>query len=147
MSSKKFLLPLLVLLVAAVISAVLYFVRIEIHKDWQTTIGTITNVEIKHRRKFGKVGGGGWHIHYYWIYTVDGVEYSGYDYFGYRKNSNNKSIGDQKEIWYNPDNHSESSFYKPGPDLYPYAPFIFAIPIMLAVYHTQAKKENKRLRW
>ncbi len=44
---KKFLMPLLVLVIAAIISAVLYFVRIEIHKDWQTTIGTITNIEIK----------------------------------------------------------------------------------------------------
>lgn len=146
MRTKKFLMPLLVLVIAAVISAVLYFVRIEIHKDWQTTTGTITNIEVKHRSNRG-LGGGGWRIHYYWTYTVDGVEYSGYDNFGYRKNSNNKSIGDQKEIWYNPDNHSKSSFYKPGPDLYPYAPFIFAIPIMLAVYHVQAKKENKRLRW
>lgn len=143
---KKFLMPLLVLVLAAVISVVLYFVRIEIHKDWQTTTGTITNIEVKHRSNRG-LGGGGWRIHYYWTYTVDGVEYSGYENFGYRKNSNNKSIGDQKEIWYNPDYHSESSFYKPGPDLYPYVPFIFAIPIMLAVYHTQAKKENKSLRW
>lgn len=70
-----------------------------------------------------------------------------YDNFHYyRGESSNKSIGDQKEIWYNPDNHSKSSFYKPGPDLYPYVPFIFAIPIMLAAYHVQAKKENKSLR-
>lgn len=144
---KKFLMPLLVLVIAAVISVAFYFVRIEIHKDWRTTTGTITNIEITKRNSRG-IGGGGWTIHYYWTYNVDGVEYSGYDNFHYyRGESSNKSIGDQKEIWYNPDNHSKSSFYKPGPDLYPYAPFIFAIPIMLAVYHVQAKKENKRLRW
>ena len=71
---KKFLMPLLALVIAAIISTVLYFVRIEIHKDWQTTIGTITNIEIKHHSNRSKVGGGGWHIHYYWIYTVDSVE-------------------------------------------------------------------------
>lgn len=146
MKMKKFLMPLLVLVIAAVISVVLYFVRIEIHKDWQTTTGTITNIEFTYRRHT-RLRNGGWVIHYCWTYTVDGVDYSGYDDFAYRKNSNNNSIGDQKEIWYNPDNHSESSFYKPGPDLYPYVPFIFAVPIMLAVYHIQAKKENKSLRW
>ena len=46
MKMKKFLMPLLVLVIAAVISVVLYFVRIEIHKDWQTTIGTVTKVEV-----------------------------------------------------------------------------------------------------
>lgn len=47
---KKFLMPLVVLVIAAVISAVLYFARIEIHKDWQTTIGTVTKVEVRQRK-------------------------------------------------------------------------------------------------
>lgn len=139
---KKFLMPLLVLVIAAIISIALYFVRIEIHKDWQTTTGTITKTEVTKRRSHV-----GWIMHYYWTYSVDGVEYSEYDNFYYRQNLHYKSIGDQQEIWYNPDNHSESSYYKPGPEMYPYIPFIFAIPIMLAVYHVQTKKENKSLRW
>lgn len=141
---KKFLMPLLVLVIAAVISVVLYFVRIEIHKDWQTTIGTVTKVEVT-RKSSHRIGGGGKTFHYYWTYNIDGVEYSGYETFGGNKMLYN--IGDKKEIWYNPDNHSESRFVKPGPELYPYIPFIFAITVMLAVYSLQAKKENKSLHW
>lgn len=136
---KKILMPLSVLLLAAIISAVLYFVRIEIFKDWQTTTGTVTNTEITHGKQRR------WVINYYWSYTVDGVEYSGYDNFNYRKPSKNFSAGAQKKIYYNPENPSQSSFHKPGPDIYPYIPFIFAVPVMLAVYHTQAQKESKKL--
>ena len=61
---KKFLMPLLVLVIAAVISVAFYFVRIEIHKDWRTTTGTITNIEITKRNSRGIGGGGGFLGHY-----------------------------------------------------------------------------------
>jgi len=117
---------------------ILYFTITEIHRDWQTTTGTITNIDITFRRKHA-----GKRIHYYWTYTVDGVDYSGYDVFAYDEQL--YAEGDEKEIWYNPDNHSESQFTKPSPSLYVYIPFVFALPVMLAVYDLHAKKERKSL--
>ncbi len=127
--------PLVVLVIAAIISVILYFTIIEIYKDWQTATGTITNIEITSRRKHP-----GKRIHYYWEYCVDGVEYSGYDVFAYSGQSYHE--GDEKEIWYDPDNHSESQFFKPSPNLAVYIPFFFATPIMLAAYSLQARKEQ-----
>lgn len=141
MKMKKFLFPLLVLIIASMISAILYFVIIETHNDWKTTTGTITNIEITQRRK-----NPGKYIHYYWSYSVDGVEYTGYDVFNYSGKQDDNE-GDKKEIWYNPDNHSISQLFKPSPNLSVYIPFIFAVPIMLAVYHLQAQKDNKSRRW
>lgn len=138
---KKLLLPLAVLLVALFLSIIIFFTITEKHQNWQTTTGTITSIEITDRTR-----GAGEYIHYHWTYIIDDVSYSGYDVFHYSGSLNIKQ-GDEKEIWYNPANPSESQFSKPSPSLSVYIPFLFAIPIMLAFYHLQAKKEHNALGW
>ena len=136
---KKFLTPLAVLVIAAAVSAAWYFIITEMYKDWQPAAGTVTDVEITRRLKHP----GSW-IRYAWTYRVDGIEYSGQDRFIYSEKSGYHE-GDEKEIWYDPDDPSDSQFYKPSPGLYVCAPFIFAVPFMLAAYHLQAKKESRGL--
>lgn len=143
---KKIIVPLVVLLIAGIISAILYFTINEKAEQWLTTDGTITNVKIT-QGNARSIGGSGPKIHYEWIYTVDGIEYSGKDMFGYRKEQGHYNVGEKKEIWYNPKNPIETSFVKPSPNLAVWVPFFLAIPIMLAVYSMQARKENKSLRW
>lgn len=142
---KKFIFPLIVLLIAGIISAGLYFTINEKAKTWQTTDGIITSVKITDGNA-RSIGGKGPNIHYEWIYTVDGIEYSGKESFGYSNQGVHYKIGEQKEIWYNPKNPVETSFHKPSPNLAVWIPLFMAIPIMLAVYSIQARKENKSLR-
>ena len=133
---KKYLVPLAVLAIAAAISAVMYFIITEIHRDWQPVTGTVTDIEITDRRKHP----GSW-IRFDWTYRVDGIEYSGQDRFIYSGDPGYHE-GDEKEIWYDPDKPSDSQFFKPSPGLYVCVPFFFAVPFMLAAHHLQAKKER-----
>ncbi|MBQ2326617.1 MAG: hypothetical protein II376_03595, partial [Clostridia bacterium] len=61
---KKLLMPLVVLIMAALLSVIQYFVVTERYKDWKTTTAVITDIEITDRRKHV----GKW-IHYYWNYN------------------------------------------------------------------------------
>lgn len=130
--------PLVVLFFATVASLIFYFVRSEMYSDWETTTGMITSVEIK-GVKLNKT------IMYYYSYCIDGKEYSGRDSFSSSK-PNLYNEGQQTEIWYNLDNPAESRFAKPGPQLYVYIPFVFAMPIMLVVYNFYSRIENKTRR-
>ena len=98
---KKLLMPLVVLIMAAMLSVVQYYAVTETYKDWMKTTAVITDIQITDRRRHA----GKW-IHYYWNYNIDGVTYSGHDFFAYSEQK--YMIGDEKEIWYNPADHSES---------------------------------------
>lgn len=133
---KKFLLPLAVLAAAAILSVILYVSITETYKDWQTTTGTLTDIEITDRRKHaGKL------IRYEWSYTVDGTEYTGSDRFSY--NGQTDRPGDEREIWYDPAKPSESALSRPSPDLEICIPFFFAVPVMMLLYHVEVKKEKQ----
>ena len=140
MEMKKWLMPLAVLVIAAILSVILWCIAAETYKDWQPTAGTITHTEIRFRRRRP----GKW-IEYTWKYSVDGVEYSGCDWFA-PSGTPEWQEGDKKEIWYDPDRPSESQFSKPSPKLLVCTPFIFAVPLMLAAYSLSAKKEGNGLR-
>ena len=132
---KRFLMPLVVLIMASMLSVVQYYAVTETYKDWKNTTAVITDIQITDRRRHA----GKW-IHYYWNYNIDGVTYSGHDFFAYSEQK--YMIGDEKEIWYNPADHSESQFSKPSAKLEVYIPFFIALPISLGVYSIQAKREK-----
>ena len=132
---KKLLMPLAVLIISAFLSVMQYYAVTETYKDWMKTTAVITDIQITDRRRHA----GKW-IHYYWNYNIDGVTYSGHDFFAYSEQK--YMIGDEKEIWYNPADHSESQFSKPSAELEVCIPFFLAVPISLGVYSIQAKREK-----
>ncbi|MBR5825809.1 MAG: DUF3592 domain-containing protein [Clostridia bacterium] len=119
----------IVILVASLVSVALYFIKTEQYKDWQSTDGVLIDTQQFYGRK-SKVGGGRSYRLYY-QYTVDGVTYEGNELFSGNV-PDSHYIGEPVTVWYNPENHSSSCYAKPGPGLWPYAPFFLGFPILLS---------------
>lgn len=77
----------------------------------------------------------------FYTYTVNGENYDGSSTYS-GKAPDDHFIGEQVTVWYNPDTVSESMYHKPGPGLWPIAPFLFAIPLVLRVLLSKRRKEN-----
>lgn len=58
---KKLLMPLVVLIMAAMLSVIQYYAVTETYKDWMKTTAVLTDIQITDRRRHS----GKW-IHYYW---------------------------------------------------------------------------------
>ncbi len=137
---KGYLAPLVVLIIAALLSLFFYIYRTERFRDWQSTVGIITDYKVtkSHSRRGGTTTTHSFH----YTYTVDNVTYTGTDSFG--GVSKEYHIGDDTEVWYDPQNHADSAMGKPGPELYVYAPLFLAAPLALAACTSSILSRNKR---
>ena len=134
--SYKIVQFLIIVAIASVLSAVLNNVKTNEYKDWVSTDAVITN---------WKKTKGVKHILYF-KYDVDGNEYHGQEAFN--GNFPENDIGDTVTVWYDPDAVSRAmiSDIKPDAGLWPYVPFIFAIPISLFVLSGGYKPRTRSLR-
>ncbi len=128
---KKFLVPLCILLLAAIIGGIWYFAGTEKYEDWQPTEAVVTDIEPYSKRK------GGSSHRYFYEYSVDGVTYSGSELFTTKEIFYN--IGDIIQVWYDPDEASRSAMTT-NVDLNFIGPFFLAIPLMLGAYSTFSRK-------
>lgn len=118
--------PLILLLAALISSVSIYAFRTEQYKDWKATPGIV----LENRQYISRVSGRSHRIYY--SYTIDGKTYTGSDsYHGFNSDFEE---GDSTEVWYNPDDPSESSFHKPAPLIDPYVPLFLALPLALLSY-------------
>lgn len=142
---NKILLLLGLLAMAGIISISLYFIKTEEYKDWVSTEGILTNMK-QHYSTGGRfhVGGGAKYSLYY-TYTVDGKNYDGVDTFS-GNIPEELFIGEQVEVWYDTAHHSRSMYSKPGPGLWPYVPFIFAVPVSLLILCGGFNRKERNLR-
>lgn len=133
----KILKALSVLLVASLISVALYFIKTEQYRDWKSTDGVLVDTQQFYGKK-SKVGDGRSYRLYY-RYTVDGVTYEGNELFS-GNITDSHYIGEPVTVWYNPENHSSSCYAKPGPGLWPYAPFFLGFPLLLSALGVRRKR-------
>lgn len=117
-------------ILAAIISVSLYFIKAEQYKNWLPEKGILTNIENYSARRSRHDTRRSYCLFY--SYMVDGKIYDGSSSYS-GKAPDNHFIGEQVDVWYNPEEPSQSSYHKPGPGLYPYLPFIFYLPISLIV--------------
>ena len=123
----------IIIVVASLLSVVLYFVKTEQYKDWQSTDGVLIDTQQFNKRK----GRGSYRLYY--CYTVDGVTYEGNELFSGNV-PDSHYIGEPVTVWYNPENHSSSCYAKPGPGLWPYAPFFLGFPLVLSALGVRRKR-------
>lgn len=128
---NKFFRILAVFAVAAILSVTFYYIKTVEYKNWQPADGVLINMEQGYSS--GRHGHGSRWYRLYYTYTVDGKSYSGVDTFSGNLPKDH-FIGEEVEVWYNPADRSKSMYAKPGPGLWPYVPFIFALPISLSVF-------------
>lgn len=134
--------PLLILFIAILLSSAIYYARTEQYKSWQSTPGVVTEI-----KQFSSHGGGRANLfsrthRIYFAYTVAGKSYTGESqYSGYESES---TVGDAATVWYDPDCPSRSSFNKPTPGLDPVAPFILAVPLMIASWGINRRRRDSR---
>lgn len=142
---NKILRILGILAIAAIASVSLYFIKTEEYKDWMSTEGILINME-QHNSRGGKrhVGSSRSYSLYY-AYAVDGKSYDGVDSFSGSIPAEH-FIGEQVEVWYNPAYPSHSMYSKPGPGLWPYVPFIFAVPIFFIILGGGFNRKERGLR-
>ena len=127
--------PILVLLLAAVGSALIHVTLTKQYENWVTAPGEVTRIELlmghsKH--------GSGKSQRIYYRYTVDGVSYEGSELFsGWDADC---AEGDSAQIWYDPESPALSCYAKPGPGVAQFVPFIFAIPLEAALFLRSRRK-------
>ncbi len=140
--AKKYLIPLCILLLAIVIGAIWHFENYNKYKNFQSTTAIITYYRITFGAR-SRVGSGRTY-HWYYSYSINGKEYSGYDKTGGK--ANETGIGSTVTVWYNPDNPMESTLNKSG-FLNFISPLFLAIPLMLGTYtvFSRADKKSKLL--
>lgn len=126
---------------AVIISISLYFIKTAEYENWVSTEGTLTDMEQTYSSggKHHVGGGAGYTLHY--IYAVDGKSYQGMDSFS-GKLPEEHFVGQEIEVWYDPADSSRSMYSKPGPGLWPYAPFLFAVPVSLLAVGGFHRKED-----
>lgn len=134
--------PLLGLIaVAAILSISLYFIKAKEYKNWVSTAGILIDMQQTYRH--GRAGGRGYILYY--TYVVDGKNYQGRDSFSGNLPKEH-FVGEEIEVWYNPADCSRSMYRKPGPSLWPYVPFIFAVPISLFILGGGFDRKRHTLR-
>ncbi len=130
-TKRKIRNAIIILAVASVLSTVLYFAKTEQYKDWQSTDGVLTDTQQFYHK--------GRSYRLYYRYTVDGITYEGNELFS-GNIPDSHYIGEPITVWYNPENHSSSFYAKPGPGLWPYAPFFLGFPILLSALGVRRKR-------
>lgn len=126
---------------AVILSISLYFIKTAEYENWVSTEGTLTDMEQTYSSggKHHVGGGAGYTLHY--IYAVDGKSYQGTDSFS-GKLPEEHFVGQEIEVWYDPADSSRSMYSKPGPGLWPYVPFLFAVPVSLLALGGFHRKED-----
>ncbi len=125
--TKPWILSVLILLVAAIASVGIYFYRINQYQDYLPTPGVIVDIE---QYSGSRHSSSGYRI--FFEFEVNGTSYIGNTL--YSGNHTDSQIGDTRDVWYDPDDPTQSSFHKPSPGLDPYGPFFIAIPLAISSY-------------
>lgn len=134
--------------VAVILSVSLYFIMTEEYKSWMHTEGVLLNVQ---KTNGSRINSRGYNLYY--VYVVDGKGYRGQTFY-WGDPPKDLLIGGKADVWYNPDNCSKSICGKPSPGLWPYIPYIFAIPIpclfsatVVFVEIISYDKDRRGLKW
>lgn len=117
-----FIYPVIVLLLAALCSAIIYNVRTAKYENWQTADAVVVQRDALHKHKH--------RVHF--VYTVDGIQYNGSEVWNDR--ADKKPVGSTTDVWYNPEQPSQVSYGKPTPGFDACAPFFLAVPLSIAVF-------------
>lgn len=125
---------LIVVLVASLLSVALYFMKTEQYKHWQSADGVLTYT---HQFDSGRNSKRTYRLYY--RYAVDGITYEGNESFSGTV-PDSHYIGEPVTVWYNPEKPSSSCYAKPGPGLWPFAPFFLGFPLLLSALGIRKKK-------
>ena len=118
------LIPIIIMIIAAIVSAVIHTAKTQQYSTWQPTEGIF--LEAKKLRM-------GHNYKYTFSYTVGGQSYTGSNTYGRSSKETRPNTGDVITVWYDPQNPSSSSYHKPNADLDSAVPFFFAIPLSIAI--------------
>ena len=114
--------PVIILLLAAICSAVIYCVKTAKYEDWQTAEAVVVQRDAlrKHSHRVC------------FTYTVDGVQYSGSEVWNDTADRN--PVGSVTTVWYDPEQPSLVRYGKPSPGFDACAPFFLAVPLSIGVF-------------
>lgn len=113
------------------------------YADWISTDGEIIDVRFYHAKRKKRTDVYTYEIYY--TYNVDGQTYTGVDAYSGKESDTDAAAGQAVTVWYDPDNHSDSSFHKPGAELWPFVPFLIGAYLISQTLkgETQSKKGRK----
>ncbi len=127
---RRIWLPILVLLVALLISIAVHVEKRAELEQWLSTAAQVETVDVSKRKKAGKSS----HTISY-VYEVEGVLYHGANTYSGRNSE--FSAGDVTEIWYDPAAPQNSSFHKPDPLLHSLVPISLGAVVAVVLYRKQ----------
>lgn len=132
-----------VLIIAFVITIVLYIQQTNQYKDWISTQGVLYNheeVSSRHSR-FGSSSS----YRLYYTYEVNGIEYAGVDSYS-GELPDHYHIGDTVKVMYDANEPSSSLHEKPKINLITRVPMMWAIPIaLMMLLPLKKRKENNKI--
>ncbi len=135
--------PIILLIVTFAISVSVSAYEKVKFENWTTTTGIVTHTrEIKHRARRSLVSD---ELVIYYDYSVNGKKYEGISSYMYI-DDDKYLVGESYQIWYNPDNHEESTFLNPYKASVAYFPFTVAfisVCLYLIVFLGTKKKARK----
>ena len=132
-SFLRFAVPVAVLLLLLASSVFIFQVRTKEYESWTTAPGTVLKVEWV--RDF--------RVRIYYTYAVAGKSYTGSDL--YHRSSEMVEEGAKVLIWYDPAHPNRCSYHKPEPGLDPYGMYFLMIPLAIAWFGKNRRKESSGL--
>lgn len=126
-NGRQLSIPLILLIITAVtsiISFIIYETKTEQYSTWQPVEGIFLKSE-RHRK--------GLKVDFCYQYSVNGQNYTGSTTYGSSSNSNRPEKGTVITVWYDPSAPHSSSYHKPNAILESAIPFVFAIPLSVAI--------------
>ena len=126
--------PVIILLLAAICSVVIYSTRTAKYESWLTTEAVVVQRDDLRKHKH--------RVHF--AYTVDGVEYYSSEVWSDRGDRN--PVGASTTVWYDPQQPSQVSYGKPTPGFDACAPFFLAVPLSIGVYRANRRDSDQPSR-
>lgn len=127
---KRLISVIIVLIIAAAASGVIYKVNEEEYKSWQSADGVVQEIEQLRKLK----------DRIYYTYIVDGKIYSGSEVVHRSSHSDAQKAGDEIFVWYDTDNPANSCYLKPNSTFQATAPIFLTVPICLIIVNSIYKK-------
>ena len=121
-NKSAFIYPVIILLLAAICSVVIYCARTAKYESWMPTDAIVVQRDALRKHKH--------RVHF--VYTVDGKQYTASEVWSDRADRN--PVGSMTDVWYNPAHPSQVSYGKPSPGFDACAPFFLAVPLSIAVF-------------
>lgn len=139
---NKTIKAIIIVVITILATFAVHQVLTEKYADWVSTDGEITDVKFYHTKRKKHIDDYSYEIYY--TYRVNGQTYSGVGFYMGKESDTDAAAGQAATVWYNPDDHSESSFHKPSSGLWLLVPVLIGAYLISQTLHSEKQTKKGR---